>query len=82
MNALEADVTFVSTPQELEDAVRGGARDIVILSHLDLTGLPLRNTTQCTGCLGMLGDVHAWTRSIRVRLPPLHPFPLIPPNFP
>lgn len=70
MNALPADISFVTTPQELFEAVRDGAQDIVITSHLDLTGLPLRNSTQCTGCQAMLGDVHPWTRSIRVRLIP------------
>eukprot|EP00892_Ulva_mutabilis_P011411 jgi/Ulvmu1/8642/UM046_0047.1 len=65
MNALPPDVTFVSTPQELRTAVTDGARDIVILSHLDLTGLKAVNSTQCADCIGILGDVHPWTRSIR-----------------
>lgn len=63
-----ANVTFVDTPQGLLAAVRGGALDIVIVDHLDLTTLPLRPTSICdVGCESPLGEITA-TRSIRVRL--------------
>jgi hypothetical protein len=66
--AITLDVTTVSTPEGLRDAVQSGALDIVITKHLDLTTLatiPLQMDI-CDGCVSPLGEITA-TRSIRVR---------------
>lgn len=56
----------VSTPSELALAVAEGALDIIITNHLDLTVLPLQNTSICPeGCESPVGPVNG-TRSIRV----------------
>jgi hypothetical protein len=63
------NVTTVSTPEGLRDAVQNGALDIVITEHLDLTTLQLLKTSICpVGCDSPLGEI-ATTRSIRVRAP-------------
>jgi hypothetical protein len=68
--ALEAaDITVVSNPEQLLDAIRLGALDVVVTEHLDLTTLPLIKTGFCNeGCAGPLGEIRK-TRSIRVRSP-------------
>lgn len=65
---LEAgNVTTVSTPEGLREAVQNGALDILITEHLDLTTIPLVKTSICAeGCDSPLGEITA-TRSIRVR---------------
>jgi hypothetical protein len=60
------DVTTVSTPQGLRDAVQRGALDIVITEHLDMTTLELLPISDCEDCMSPLGGIHR-TRSIRVR---------------
>jgi hypothetical protein len=60
-------VVEVSTAAGLKSAIAGSSLDILLIDHLDLTGLPLVPTSICPdGCLSPLGDVIG-TRSIRVR---------------
>ena len=63
-----ANVTTVSTPQGLVDAVQSGSVDIVITEHLDLTAVPLLPSSICENgnCDSPLGEITG-TRSIRVR---------------
>lgn len=64
-NTPPADITSVTTPEQLRESIRRGDRDIVIQAHLDLTDLPLASYTACAkNCSNPLGLVEA--RSIRV----------------
>lgn len=66
MKATLPGVVKVSTPNELKMAVAEGVQDIIITNHMDLSGLPLINTTICPeGCQSPVGPVNG-TRSIRV----------------
>eukprot|EP00892_Ulva_mutabilis_P002846 jgi/Ulvmu1/12562/UM091_0003.1 len=59
-----AQVTRVSTPGQLEAAIQAGARDVVIVNHLDLTGLVAETYSACAKpCKNPLGLVEG--RSIR-----------------
>jgi hypothetical protein len=63
-----AQITSVSTPLQLKQAIKRGARDIVITNHLDLTTLQVEDTSICPdGCQTPLSEIRV-TRSIRVRL--------------
>jgi hypothetical protein len=64
--AITLDVTLVSTPEGLREAVQMGAQDIIITEHLDLTTLELMPISECEDCVSPLGDITT-TRSIRVR---------------
>ena len=68
MSQVQRDgVAFASTAVALRDAVLQGWRHIVITAHLDLTTLPLRETSICAdGCASPLPDIRG-TASIRVR---------------
>jgi hypothetical protein len=67
MEAFAATYTYVSTPQELQDAVSQGAQDVVIQRHLDLTGLSLETPGLCDRCKTHLGHIYPKTRLLRVR---------------
>lgn len=58
-----ADVTFVNTAEQLQQAVSTGKRDIVVKAHLDLSAL----LTDDFGCVLTLLPS---TRSVRVQFPP------------
>lgn len=65
--APEQRPVYVSTPRELEDAILQGRLHIVITAHLDMTSMPLRDTSICPdGCSGPLPEIRE-TASIRVR---------------
>eukprot|EP00892_Ulva_mutabilis_P002848 jgi/Ulvmu1/12564/UM091_0005.1 len=49
---------FVSTPRELESAILQGRLHVVITAHLDMTVLPLRDTSICLdGCSSPLPEI-------------------------
>jgi hypothetical protein len=58
-----AQVTYVTTPEELQGALSAGARHIEITEHLDLTPFEVFNSTY--GLVKV--EVNASTWSIRVR---------------
>ena len=60
------DPFFIATPRELESAILQGRRHIVVTAHLDMTALPLRDTTICDSCASPLPEIRE-TMSIRVR---------------
>ena len=62
-----ATVTRVNTPADLRDALRAGARHIVILQHLDLTFEPLLEAASPGAERSHLGPIREETRSITVR---------------
>lgn len=65
----EEDVAHVASAQELETAVLQGRRHIVLTAHIDMTALPLKDTSICEdGCSSPLPVIRS-TLSIRVRLP-------------
>lgn len=59
--------TYVSTAQQLQNAVQQGSRDIMVLEHLDLSTIGVLPIEGCD-CSSHLGSLHPWTRVIRVRL--------------
>lgn len=69
----DADITVVTTAEQLQAVIIAGALDIQLRGHVDLTGLPL---AQSTGDLELqyfataLGGVRASTRSIQVQASP------------
>ena len=65
--APEQRPVYVSSPRELEDAILQGRLHIIITAHLDMTSMPLRDTSICPdGCGGPLPEIRE-TASIRVR---------------
>lgn len=68
LQASKEGVAYVATPEAMLHAVLKDRRHIVIQAHLDLTTLPLRETSVCPeGCASPLPDIRG-VESIRVRL--------------
>lgn len=62
----DQDPIYVSTPEELEVAVLEGRHHIVVTSHLDMTAMPLRQTSVCQdGCASPLPEIR-YAKSITV----------------
>eukprot|EP00892_Ulva_mutabilis_P002169 jgi/Ulvmu1/11953/UM082_0032.1 len=65
----DSEPAFVSTPDELVDAIVDDRRHIVVTAHLDLTYLPLRQNSICVdGCASPIPEIRA-TQSIRGNCP-------------
>jgi hypothetical protein len=71
MDALPADYTHVSTSEELQQALAGGARDVIVQRHLDLTKGSLSRSQEtadtCDSCSKQLFRIQSSTRLVRVR---------------
>eukprot|EP00892_Ulva_mutabilis_P005912 jgi/Ulvmu1/3693/UM017_0110.1 len=80
-----ADITVVSTAEQLQAAVMSGAQDIELRAHVDLSDLALAFTSNTSLVPTVLGEVKPSTRSIRGNCdkgpPPAAAFGLTGPDF-
>ena len=73
LHTTSAETVTVYNPEDLQQAVADGARDIILANHLDVS------TTSATGFAEFLLDIQPSTRSIRVWFPATPPTPSTPP---
>eukprot|EP00892_Ulva_mutabilis_P002164 jgi/Ulvmu1/11949/UM082_0028.1 len=58
LDATAPQPVFVTSPRQLEDAILQGRQHIVVTAHLDMTAMPLRDTSICLdGCESPLPEI-------------------------